>query len=447
MGRRNKAAICRVGVGPEATAVIALRLAALGLATAFAPHALAQMPEYGSEIEQGFALWAGVGWSDNIRREANAEHGNYQALGTIIGWSRERERLSAGFVTDIQYRQYSLDDLDNEVIGSLDAFAEFGLIPERFTWNFFDSYGQGRTDPFAAAGPLNRQNINVFSTGPTIALPLGRRTELEVSGLFRDYRHEETEQFNSQTTSFDLGLFRQTSPVTRLGLVGDSQDIDYSEIGTKYTIRGAALHYERLLATGEFVVEVGRNELVLENETSSGPRASVSWRRAIGNRSSFEVLAGKEYTDAGAFFAFTATESNVADRSDLVLTPSPLEQQRLELSYEFSTPKTGITIGVAVSDEKFTTDSTLDNRSTTLLFEFSRLMSTRTNVTFTAQDVERDFYDSAGDAGDRFFALALDYRLSRQFSLVAGVGAYDRRGAEYFDETRYELRLRYEPLR
>jgi len=64
-----------------------------------------------------------------------------------------------------------------------------------------------------------------------------------------------------------------------------------------------------------------------------------------------------------------------------------------------------------------------------------------------AEDVQRDFQDSVGEAGDRLLSLAFDYRLSRLFVVQFGASSYDRRGAQFFDERRYEIRLRLDPFR
>jgi hypothetical protein len=394
-----------------------------------------------------FAVWLAAGYSDNIRRQEDAEQGNYQAIGLYIDSERHRERLETRFVSEIQYRTYSVDDLENEVIGNIDVFLNLEIIPDRFSWIVDDNFGQGRTDPFSGAGPLNNQNINVFSTGPLISLPLGQRTELSMSGLFTDYQHEETGEFDSQTTAAELGLLRQISRVTAFGIIVDSREVEYQDLTAPYTIRGAVLHYERELASGSVLAEYGRNELEVNNSTKSGPRARLEWQRSVTARGQLSLSASQEFTDAGAFFAFSSTDTLVTDRGDVLLTPSPLDLRRFEAIYEFSTPKTLFTIGVAASEERFDLDPTFDNDSTTVRLMFTRVFTPRFSVDFVAENVDADFLTADGDGGDRMVSLVFDYRLARRLSFQADLRTYNRNGVGIFDENRIELRLRYEPTR
>jgi len=407
--------------------------------------ASAQAQEMAADTESEFALWLAGGWSDNILRTADAQDGNYQSVGVSIEYLKDRQRIDAGLSTQLEYRSYSIEGVENEQIGTVDAFVELFFIPERFSWAAYNSFGQGRVDPYAAVGPANRQNINTFTTGPTLEIPLGARTELSATGLFSDYRLQDTSEFNSQTTSYELGLLRQVGPVSTAGIIAEYEDIQYEGNIANYVIRGAVIHYEREFATGDVMVELGRNELEVENTTTDGPVARFSWRKAVGGRSTLTLSASNEFTDAGAFFAFVSTDGIVMDREEVLYTPSPLEQARFEILYEFSSPKTEFSIGAASSDETFESDPLLNNDSLTFRMEFTRQMNPRMAVSFAAEDVQRNFRDAVGETGDRFYSLTFDWRLSRVFSLQLIASTYDRTGADFFGENRGEIRLRYEP--
>lgn len=434
MIRTNKA---RTGFSGVATSVV--------LAGIFS-CASAQAQEMAAETESEFALWLAGGWSDNILRTSDAQDGNYQSVGVSIEYLMDRRRIDLGLSTQLEYRGYSIEGVSNEEIGSIDAFIDLFFIPERFSWAAYNSFGQGRTDPYAAVGPTNRQNINTFSTGPTLEIPLGARTELRATGLFSDYRLEDTNEFNSQTTTYELALLRQIGPVSIAGVIAEYRDIQYEGNIADYVIQGAVFHYEREFLTGDVLVELGFNQLVVEDITTDGPVTRFSWRKAVGGRSTLTLSASKEFTDAGAFFAFVSTDGVVIDREEVLYTPSPLEQARFEVLYEFLSPKTEFSIGAASSDETFESDPSLNNDSLTFRLELTRRLNPRMTVSIAAEDVQRDFRDSVGETGDRFYSLTFDWRLSRVLSLQAIASTYDRTGADFFGENRGEIRLRYEPF-
>jgi len=395
----------------------------------------------------GPALWVGFGHSDNIRRASDETRSSYEALGVYLDAGRERERLAAGITMDLQVRKYELEDLEDDQIGSIEAFTNVEVVPRLFTWVFDEAFGQGRQDPFAPVGPGNLQNINVFATGPEFLIPLGQRTELSLTGLLTDRRHEETESFNSRSTAYELGLLRQVGPVTRAGILVESDDVDYQFGELVYTIRGAVLHYERDFSTGDVLAEIGRNEVISGGTALSGPRINLMWRRAVGARSRLGISASKEFTDAGAFFAFNVTDALVGRPEDVVLSPSPLEQKRLEIFYEFSTPRTFFTVGIGQAEEYFESDPTLDNDTSTIRLSLRRMLTTRSTLMLSAENVDRNFYDTGRNDGDRLATLTYDHRLSTRFSIQFDLVGYARRGTDSFDERRYEIRLRFEPGR
>jgi hypothetical protein len=126
------------------------------------------------------AFWFGHGESDNIARSTAPEDGSYDSLGFLADFARNSQRFDLNIHADLESRSYSLDTVDNELVGTVNAGAEVHIVPQRFSWEFRDYHGQGITDPYAAIGPGNREQLNVLSTGPIVDLPLGARTSLEL---------------------------------------------------------------------------------------------------------------------------------------------------------------------------------------------------------------------------------------------------------------------------
>jgi hypothetical protein len=418
------------------------------LAVLTATEASAQRDDAGFEDRaSGSALWVAHGESDNIGRTDARLRGSYDALGVLFEARRVRERLTAGLDTDLQFRQYSLEGLDDEQIGEVEAYADVIIVPERFTWIFGDGFSQGRTDAFSAVGPENRQNINIITSGPEVDVLFGRRVSLSLDGLYTARKHEETKALDAESLGYEAGLFRETGTTSRWGVVATQDDVDYDDGSLSYTIRGAAIRYERILATGEVLAELGRNELRLADTRESGPRALLAWRRGIGPRSRLSITATREFTDTSAMFALTPERSLVTDPSNGILAADAMEQTRLELLYELDGAKTDVAIGVSSNEDRFRLDSTLDNDGFTVRWEVQRMLSGRTTLTVGAENVQRTFVGTVGTEGDRVSDVSLDHRLGRRLTCEAIVRKYQRSAADSFDELQYELRLNYRPVR
>jgi hypothetical protein len=443
------------------------RLAYLFLGALIAAHASAQQSEEAAaqggeraeraettqasdagDRDAGASLWIAHGESDNIRRSADETRGSYNAAGVLVDAHRARERLTAGLETDLQYRRYSLPDLEDETLGALEAFADVAIVREKFDWTFGDSFGQGRTDPFSAVGPENRENINIFTTGPEVDLPLGPRTSMSLDALYGDRTYEDTKTLDATSMAYELGVFRETGPVNRIGLFVSNNDVEY-DVGTlSYDIVSAGVRYERTLATGEVLAEVGRNELRMNGTTEDGPRLNFAWRRGIGAHSRLSLSATREFTDSSAMFALTAeAPPSVSDPENAVLAPDAMEQKRIELFYELEGAKSRMSIGLAANEDRFRLDPTLDNDSASARLELERRIGTRLTIGIAAENVRRDFVDRLGEDGERLTEFTLDHRIGRRLTFEAIAGTYSRRAADSFDETRYQVGLSFRPAR
>jgi hypothetical protein len=136
---------------------LVVALASSGLAAAQQPAPPPALPtEQAQPTEQpptNLAFWLGHVESDNIAHTATPEDGSYESLGLLADFARNSVRFDANIHTDLASRSYSVDTLDSEIVGTLNAGAAVHIIPQRFSWEFNDYHGQGITDPYAAIGP------------------------------------------------------------------------------------------------------------------------------------------------------------------------------------------------------------------------------------------------------------------------------------------------------
>src|SRR5688572_27813491 len=129
-------------------------------------EASAQPLETTEPARKELAVWYGHVESDNLERTTGGDEGSYESVGLLLGLERASTRLDASIDANLEYRRYSLDTLDDETVGTLNAAADVDLVQDRFSWTFTDDYGQGITDPFSGLGPGNREKVNVIATGP-----------------------------------------------------------------------------------------------------------------------------------------------------------------------------------------------------------------------------------------------------------------------------------------
>jgi hypothetical protein len=432
---------------PAVAVLIAYFLASAG-ATAQSPQSTDRQVTAGSAEEpaRGFALWFGHGESDNVLRTEAPERGSYDAAGAFFELNQESARFDSSLRSNIELRSYSDDIIEDEVVGTLTGQMDVRLFRDSVSWLLHESYSQGRTDPFAAPGPNNRESINVFTTGPQFDVPLGGRTTVSAAALHSIRRYDESDALDSDARVYELGLYRQRSSVSRFGLVVTTNDVEFDLPATpEYAIDRLSLNYEKMLATGAIDVAIGTNEITLFGETLDEPLFNFSWNRQIAARSTLRIEAAQQFSDAGTELRLGSSEAPAGDLGTFV-TASPFEQQQLFVSYSLAGTRTFFTASLGTTEEDYVGDA-LDNDNTTTTLSLRRIVTPRLDFGVVFSGIEREFVVSATERPDtdKTISAWVNRSLGRVFGVALVLTRYERGGPESFDENRYDVRFTYSP--
>jgi hypothetical protein len=427
-----------------------LLVALAGGSAAAQSQSTGRQPAGADEARRAIAVWASRAESDNMGRSEDGARGTYNGLGFLFDLAHAAARLDSSLYTNLELRQYSDETIDDDPVGTLDGLLSFDLMPERVIWDVRDSYGQGTLDPFAAIGPDNRESINVFATGPRFQLPLGGRFELSAGGSYSSRRFDDSDQLDSDATVYDLGLFRQTSETTRFGLVLTTNEVEYDvPSAPRYDIDRASLRYERSLATGAVIVDVGKNEISYPGGATDEPSYSFEWNRNLATRSRLRVAATRLFTDAGT--ALSSDLSGDLDGSDtgILVTASPFEQEGLFVGYSLAGARTSVSLDLGFTEESYVGAVSLDNDNTTTHALLRRTVSSRLAVGLEYSGNERAFVatdtEPARDETDRTLSAWINHSFGRLFDVALVLTSYEREGTVELKEDRYEIRFTYSP--
>ena len=347
----------------------------LAIAIAACACRAATAQDIDGEPRREFAVWAGTGESTNISRTSDGG-GSYNSVGVLLGLEHRSGRLVGGVDSDVEFRTYSEESVDNETVGTLDAFAEVDVVRDRFRWTFRETYDQGRLDPFFSMGPENRETVNVFSSGPSFDLPIGQRTNLQIGAELSARRYQESGFVDSDSVTYDFGVIRQVNQTTELGLIADSNEIDYADASIPpYEIERLSVRYSKDLATGGVRAEFGTNELSSGDAQQDEPLFDFEWSRAIGSRSTLTIAGSRGFTDAGEAFTSEPELGPSEPRGEVLLSNFPFEQKTLDISYTLGQSRTEVSIGGGVSEDSYAVDTTLDNEAVTMRLTIRRIVS------------------------------------------------------------------------
>jgi hypothetical protein len=429
-------------------------------ALALSSVTLAQVPDSGeaqAPVDRGdareardpaLAMWVGHVESDNIARASTSESGSYENIGLFVDLAHTSSRVETSINTDLEFRTYSEDTIEDETVGALAAMADFDLVGDVFGWDFREDYNQGRKDPFAPIGPANREEINVFSSGPQFDVPLGGRTILSIGGDYSARRYGESTSVDSDSVLYQFSVFRQTGPTARVGIVASSDEVDYTDLDAPpYDIDRLSLRYEKTLATGRVLADIGTNEISSGNTKADEPMFNFEWSRSLTARSYLAVTAARQVTDSGGLLSSSIIDAPIAV-GEILVSASPLESKRLGTSYVLTLARTDVTFAVAASNESYIGSTTLDNDSTTTRIAFNRTISPRSSLGVAFDEIQREYKDSGvprADDKDTTITAWFNRSLGRRFSVALAWSRYERSGTQAFDEQRYEVRFGYSP--
>lgn len=421
----------------------------------FLPAAAAALLAAGAAAQETtFSVSAGATHSDNIGRTgANEQSDTIAEAGLQFGLAREG-RLDADVAVDLRYLTYLDDTFDDELVGGLSGSVSYAFVPERFLWVVEDEFGQSFIDPRDVETPGNRQNLNVFSTGPTVVFPLGSRVELSVSGRWSDVNYEESE-LDSERLLGTLALSRAMSETSSLSLNASSQRVEFdaSPPNSNYDLHSAWLRYQARGTRTTLALSGGMTSLHDFGDSSDGPLFDLTLTRELGARTSLSLNAGTRFYDAAdAFVRDRGLQDIVTGNEDAVPARDPFQQDYATVTLTLAGARTTLELSADWRDEEREVDSTFDRESRGFGLELSRRVRPRTDVSVFGRHTSDDFSASGVDFDEWSAGLGLDWRLSGTVALGVRAEHYEGSGdtslgigLRDYEENRYTLRFTYSP--
>lgn len=394
----------------------------------------------GGTGEAPVTVWLGHAQSDNVARAAGAGSGRgaYNSFGTSFNLERDHGRFQGSLVGSSEYRAYKDDVAEDERVGNVAATADIAIVPERFSWLIGESYVQGRSDPFGADTVENRENVSVFATGPDVNLRLGDRTLLGFSGTYSERSYEESTYIDGEMLAAEMGLYRQISPTTVVGIVASATEVEYETATTPaYDIDAAYLSYERSLASGNVSVSFGGNELTTAQATVQEPYFELNWARVLAARSTLTLTATSGFTDSGRLLELRPDQVAI----DVLLSTDATNRRQVGLEYEWDFTRTTLLVGAAVLTDEFERETALDSDGTEAHIDVTHEVTRLLSLGVSLVNVRRDFTVTGQENEESFARLWLSRRLGEKFLLEAHVQRSEHPGV--YTERLYQLTFLY----
>jgi Putative beta-barrel porin 2 len=342
-----------------------------------------------------YAVDAGVGTTDNITRQpVNPEDETIGTVGLELQLRRDASKVDVEALIDLGYFDYLNDTYSSEVLGTAFANIHAELVPDRFAWILTDSFGQLSLDPFEAATPENRENVNFLTTGPDFMMRFGSQLRLTTFARYSTSQYEESD-LGDQRLLGGLSLARELAAGSSVSFNVSAERVEFDDpaINGGYDRQSMFLRYDVDGARTRLGLTGGYTLIHDSSDTSNAPLVDIELARKITEHSTLTLRGGIRSTDA-AFELFT---NNTLFAEDTMLagstrgvcftstygesaTPDPFEARSATLCWQLAARRTSIVMRAGYEQEVYERSVQLDRERTVYQLVVDHEMTPRFSI-------------------------------------------------------------------
>jgi len=367
----------------------------------------------------GYEIQVGAIESDNVERlPAGGTSATIGMEELTFDWHDRGPWLDADVDADVSHLDFFPRIYSDEFIGNVLGVVKVNVVPDLLSWNVNDNFGQAPLEPLAPITPANLENINYLSTGPSLTLPLGRATYLDVTGSYGRVNYQ-VSPLDSTRLLGTIGLLHELSPGTELS-------INASDDNIRFANEQANPNYQRQDAFGRFDTKGGRTELGVDLGFSrldmpgiryQAPLARFDISRRVSPDSTIGMALGHDYSDAADGFRIVQGIGGATQNAQpIVAAAAPFLSDYATLAWNFKYLRTTLDLSAAYFRDRYQTDPTLNDKRTVLALIAARQMTPVMQLSLTEYLVRWQFDSTQESATESDTGVQLVWRAGTHLS-------------------------------
>jgi hypothetical protein len=380
----------------------------------------------------GYEIGVGVIESDNIERaQSGGTRGTVLEQELNFVWHEQRPLLNADIQADLSHLTYLPHTFPDEVVGNLIGQARLALVPQWLFWSVTDNFGTGVIDPLAAVTPGNRENINIFTTGPEARLPLWGTNLLDVRGTYGRATYQKSD-LDANRYSAALGFIHQLSAQVATSINVHDASVRYVDDirNTDYNIQEAFVHLDAKGSRTMLGADLGYGRVRTGGSWDSNPIGRLMLTRRVSASSSLSLSFGYEYSDSvGAFQISQVLNGANLNTQQTVQTTGPSTSRYGTIGWNFARGRMGFGISLSHFKDKYLEQNSLDDDRAELDANIVRQLTPNVHVALTEQCLRQTFTDSAGTAHQSSTNVRLSWLAARRVTVSLDY-AYNKRTSQ-----------------
>jgi len=377
--------------------------------------------EPASAAAPGYEIQVGVIESDNIERLPSG--GTDQTIGVAdlgFTWHDKQPLLDADVDADVSHLSYFQHTYADEFIGNFLGTAKVNIAPDLLSWEIVDDFGQIPLAPLDPITPGNRENINYLSTGPTLSLPLGHTTQLDLTGQYGRVDYQVTSPLDSTILSGGAGLVHELSSASSLSL--NARDDTFHFANTQqnpdYDRQEAFVRFDTKGSRTTLDLELGYSRLRMSGASSSTPLGRLELTRRVSASSTIGVAFGHDYSDGATSFRLVQSVGGATlNTQPIVAAEVPFIGNYGTLTWNFQHARTTLALSASYFRDRYDTDETLNNDRTVIDARLARQITPTLQLALTEYLVRWQFATQNEDTTTTDSALLMTWHVGARISV------------------------------
>jgi hypothetical protein len=416
---------------------ISIALAAAMLchgSAAVPPPPVIETPRTRSEVLL-YELELGGYWSDNRALTTPKSDPGFVLLPRLsFNLFRQGGRIEAQARGMAEYYQWLEDPGDGDLRLRLALAADGAIVPGLFHWTVQNNADMRATDFTRPAIGDNLQQINVFTTGPSLRLrPHGIWSGLVEANYANTYA-EEMRDFNSHRLIGSAWLRYKPHERRQFALGVQGTDVQFrhdSPTNPDYDRVDLMARYRSDFRQFGFELVGGRTRISFaDGEELSGPMFRGSARIELGENHQLAASAVREYSDTARDLMTDAARFDRPreGRGRSPVRPSQFRVEGADISWRGRFDRTTLWVNSYERDYDYPFELASDpmsHRARGVAAQVGHALNATQSIRFDALFERRRFKADGRVDHDVYYGVHFDQRLGERWSLRTGVTRFD----------------------
>ena len=350
-----------------------------------------------------------------------------------MGYAENTPDFAAHVLSQAQYNNYRNNVFANETLFNLDSSAVWTVSPQRFNWVATDVYRQLPIDITATVTPANRENVNVFNTGPDFLVHISPVQTVALGARYGNFYSSTSNTDNDNASGYARWLY-QSTPRTTYSLNYEVQDFRYKDDVANDNFKQQDIYFSMHTrpSQSELILDLGTTKISRDrNADVSDQSGRLTWLRQINPSSSMGADFSAEFSNTSNDVLAASTPATGPSPS-----PAPIVQptaatsdvyrtKRGEVFYTQQSSRFGTALQIFGQDQDYQVTPD-DNRQTGGNLELAYYYSDTVATALFSSYQETKYTILERRDIDRDTSLRFGYRVGRDILLGVEGGRLER---------------------